>query len=250
LRKTLLVLPLVAIILMAIIPVVTARAEPPIPVKKYEKIVFIHYAKPDPGKPQPPPPPPVDNTAYKLIGPKWFVLPVSYVIDPDGAPTGAVTEITLAFETWDKATNAELLNDVVKIDSSAEPSLAAPDFKNVVCLRGIAPTTIVAMTVLWYEDNDNSGSPTLGDETVDTDIIFNALLKWGIDPDDEGPIKIKAYDVQNVATHEVGHVVGLDDLAEDIYRELTMYAYTAKGETIKISLQTGDISGCQALYGA
>jgi len=49
--------------------------------------------------------------------------------------------------------------------------------------------------VLWYVDNDNSGSPTVGDEFVDADVVFNALLKWGIDPDNEGPIKIKAYDV-------------------------------------------------------
>ncbi len=244
LRKILVVLSLLAILLVALTPAISAQ--PVIPAPKYEKIVFIHYAKPSSsGKPQPPPP--VDNTAYKLIGPKWSVTPVSYVIDPDGAPYGAVTEIKLAFETWDGATSAELFNDAI-VDPSTGPSLNAPDNKNVVCWRGIAPTTIVAMTILWYIDYDDNG-PDPGDETVDTDIIFNALLKWGIDPDDEGPITIKAYDVQNIATHEAGHVVGLDDLAQDTYRELTMYAYTTKGETMKISLQIGDVSGCQTLYG-
>lgn len=247
-RKILFTAPLLLMLLIAVLPVLITGAEPPILAKKYERIVFVHYTKPsDPGKPQRPP---VDNTAYKLIGPKWSALAISYVIDPDGAPNGAVDEIKLAFETWDKVTTAELFNDEVTVDPTAKPSLDAPDFRNVVCWRGIAPTSNVAMTVLWYEDKDGSGSPTVGDETIDTDIIFNALLKWGIDPDDEGPIKIKAYDVQNVATHEAGHVIGLGDLAGDIHRELTMYAYTAKGETIKISLQTGDVTGCQVLYGA
>jgi hypothetical protein len=52
-----------------------------------------------------------------------------------------------------------------------------------------------------------------------------------------------------VATHEAGHVTGLDDLYDDVYSELTMYGYTHKGETIKISLGIGDMHGCQALYG-
>lgn len=243
-RKVLLVLSLLATLLAALTPAILAQ--PVIPAPKYEKIVFIHYAKPsNPGRPQPPP---ADNAAYKLIGPKWRVLPVSYVIDPDGAPEGAVTEIKSAFEAWDEVTSTELFNDTVTVDPSAEPSLDAPDGKNVICWRGIAPTNIVAMTILWYIDYDGNG-PDDGDETVDTDVIFNALLKWGIDPDGEGPTKIKAYDIRNVATHEAGHVVGLDDLAEDIYRELTMYAYTTKGETIKISLEIGDVNGCQALYG-
>ncbi len=107
------------------------------------------------------------------------------------------------------------------------------------------------MTVIWYCDADDNGQPSKGDEMVDCDIIFNALQKWGIDPDGEGTeYKLKkAFDVRNVATHEVGHVVGLDDLEEEIYSELTMYAYTLKGEVKKISLEEGDIAGCQYLYG-
>ena len=75
------------------------------------------------------------------------------------------------------------------------------------------------------------------------DIIFNALLKWSSDP-----IK-KAYHVQNIATHEAGHVVGLDDLYDEVYSELTMYGYSKKGETKKVDLQEGDVLGTQDLYG-
>ncbi|MDI6820012.1 MAG: matrixin family metalloprotease [Candidatus Hodarchaeaceae archaeon] len=121
------------------------------------------------------------------------------------------------------------------------------DRQNTVSWVGIAPTTAVAITVIWYvPDTDGDGL----DEIVEFDVILNALLKWGIDPDGEGPVTIKAYDIRNVATHEAGHVVGLADLYDAAYRELTMYGYTSKGETKKISLETGDIAGAQYLYGA
>jgi hypothetical protein len=251
---------LTAILVLAVVPVGTVLAkEPVIPAKKYDKIVLIHYEKPDnPGKGKGPPSEeeqPKIYDYYEVIGPKWDLTKyedgILYVIDPDGGPEGSVEQIYLAFESWDAETSAELFNDDYIIDSAADPSLDNPDFENVVCWRGIAPAYIVAMTVIWYVDNDGDGEPSEGDETVDCDIILNTLQKWGIDSDGEGTeytLK-KAFDVRNVMTHEAGHVVGLDDLEEEVYSELTMYAYTSKGETKKISLEEGDILGCQYLYG-
>ena len=53
----------------------------------------------------------------------------------------------------------------------------------------------------------------------------------------------------NSVTHEAGHVVGLGDLKDKIYSELTMYGYSEEGETKKISLENGDKLGTQFLYG-
>jgi len=184
----------------------------------------------------------VDNTAYKLWG---FYLPrtATYYVNPSGGPMGALAEIELAFETWDVVTNTELFNPALQTTASGFSN----DAQNTISWVGIAPTTIIAMTRIWYWDD---GDPTTLDAIEEFDIVFNALLKWGIDPDDEGPSKLKnAYDVQNIATHEAGHAVGLDDLYEDPYRELTMYGKSSKGETIKISLEQGDIAGTQYLYG-
>jgi len=218
-------------------------AEPPkkpITPPQLKEITFIHYARPDtPGKPQPPP---VDNTAYELLG---LVLPgnVTYCVNPRGAPAGALAEIESAFETWDAVTGTELFNPA----SQTAISGFSYDGQNTISWVGIAPTSIIAMTSIWYWDDGNS---TTLDAILEFDIVFNALLKWGIDPDDEGPLRLKnAYDVQNIATHEAGHVVGLADLYEDQYRELTMYGYSSKGETIKISLEQGDVAGTQYLYG-
>ncbi len=52
-----------------------------------------------------------------------------------------------------------------------------------------------------------------------------------------------AYDLQNIATHEIGHWIGLDDLFDDSDKDLTMYAFGAGGEVKKRTLGQGDISG-------
>ena len=59
-----------------------------------------------------------------------------------------------------------------------------------------------------------------------------------------------AYDVRNIATHEVGHVCGLADLYTARSSEQTMYGYGGIGEVKKDSLASGDIAGLQKLYGA
>jgi len=61
------------------------------------------------------------------------------------------------------------------------------------------------MTNIWYTRYTK--------EIVDTDIQMNSNNEWGIDPDGEGPTPLtNAFDVQNIVTHEMGHVCGLGDL--------------------------------------
>jgi len=196
-------------------------------------------------------------TNYKLIGPSWdlseYPSGVAYVIDPDYGPKGAAVEVYEAFEAWDNATSADLYNDSYTVDRYANPSTRTPDFKNVVCWRLIAGyPNAIALTSIWYYDIDKSGGPSVGDEMADCDIIFNLRFKWGIDPDGEGTNYLlpKGYfDVCNIATHEAGHVTGLDDLYDKVDSEMTMYGYGAARETKKISLEIGDKNGCVVLYG-
>jgi hypothetical protein len=84
---------------------------------------------------------------------------------------------------------------------------------------------------------------TEGDELFDCDVVFNALHKWSIEPSK------KAFHLENIATHEAGHVVGLGDLYDEVDSEMTMYGYSRKGETEKCTLEEGDWEGCGALYG-
>jgi hypothetical protein len=59
-----------------------------------------------------------------------------------------------------------------------------------------------------------------------------------------------AFDVQNIATHEFGHVAGLAHVSAPKAVCLTMYPYADYGEIQKRTLGLGDKLGMQALYGS
>ncbi len=55
-------------------------------------------------------------------------------------------------------------------------------------------------------------------------------------------------DFDNIATHELGHSVGLDDLFTEACSEETMYGFAAEGEINKKTLEGGDMAGILKLY--
>ena len=57
-------------------------------------------------------------------------------------------------------------------------------------------------------------------------------------------------DLENIATHELGHGLGLGDLYKDACSDVTMFGYSTEGETKKRTLEPADIAGIQELYGA
>ena len=238
-----------AVVLSMSMPALAAKPVTP----RVLEAVFIHYEHPGKGKPSPPPEEPKVYDFYLLLGPRWdlskYPAGVPYVINPSGAPLGAELQVKAGFEAWDAATAAELFNDNPTTDTNSW--WGKLDGKNNVSWQVIAGGGIIAGTWVWYLDNDGSGTMSAGDEILETDIVFNASQRWGIDQDGEGTVYklTNQFDVRDIATHEAGHVVGLDDLYNDKYSEITMYGYSSKGETKKISLEVGDVNGTRELYG-
>ncbi len=77
----------------------------------------------------------------------------------------------------------------------------------------------------------------------ETDISFNSNYAWNC----LGNPSWTEMDVQNIATHELGHSLGLGHTG---YSDATMYAYANYGETKKRSLHWDDIDGIEYLYPA
>ncbi|MEY4723796.1 MAG: hypothetical protein RLZZ324_1309, partial [Candidatus Parcubacteria bacterium] len=78
---------------------------------------------------------------------------------------------------------------------------------------------------------------------TDADTVFNTSYSWSTTGSPSS-----AYDVQNVATHELGHWLTLLDLygGGDIAK--TMYYSSGPGEQNKRSLETDDLNGINAIY--
>jgi hypothetical protein len=227
----------VAAVLVAVLLLVGATGAVKPEKGPVDKIVLVHYkdapAKPSTGGDL--------STAYKLMGVKWAQFPVRYYVNTadSGLDSTAVTrELMGAFSTWDASWSRQLFSP----GGLAVP--AAADGKNDISFAPLESSNAIAMTTVWYYMATN--------EIAEADIQMNTRMPWGIDTDGEGKrfALDGAYDVRNIATHEVGHVCGLADLYGSRDTGLTMYGYGGIGEVKKDSLASGDIAGLQKLYGA
>jgi hypothetical protein len=250
--KKLFALLIIATVLMSIPLVAAANSKPPV-----SKIVFIHrkegFAKPDwAGKPPKNDP---DPQLYELMGKfiKWNSLELTCHINPAndaGLEESFVTDtISLAAETWDATSTAELFA-TYEMNYSAEVDDDYPDGYNEIAFGSIAEDGAIAMCIVWFI---NAGPPSQRG-IVEFDVLFDEVdFKWGYTGETNEDAPNQAYpdvmDLQNIATHELGHALGLADLYDDICSEQTMYGIGAYGETKKRTLNTGDEEGIQKLYG-
>ena len=182
-----------------------------------------------------------DTDSYNVwaySGIHWSTSNVAYYVNPKGAPVGALAEIRAAFETWDVQVTDELFNDDVGTVSRQTGNKF--DGLNVVSW-GRLGRGIIAVTTVWYNRYTN--------EIVEFGMVFSSAYKWGIDIDGEGSsyILVGMFDVRDIATHEAGHTLMLDDLYMPEASALTMYGYGSYGQTYAISLGAGDRSGVKAI---
>lgn len=200
-----------------------------------ERVDFIHYAKPpNPGNAQ------KAETCYKLMGVKWKTFPVNYVINPTNPQVLSETSVTSAIstsaETWDAATSIELFNNAYAINYTAQ--YGVQNYQNAIAFGDYPDNSVIAVTSVWYTP--------VGRRIVEFDMLFNTRFTWG----DTTVANTTVMDLQNIATHELGHGAGLDDIYSSTCTEVTMYGYSSYGETSKRTLEQPDITGLQRMYGA
>jgi predicted Zn-dependent protease len=198
-----------------------------------ERVDFIHYVKPPSGTK-----PSGGGVCYKLLGVKWSTLPVRYTINPTNKeslnPNDIKSAISASAETWDAATSQELFDNTYSTDSTVTYNTAS-DGINAISFGPMGNNNIIAVTSIWYT--------RVGKRIVEFDILFNDYFAWGTSGSSD------KMDLQNIATHELGHAVGMNDIYTSSCSDVTMYGYSSEGETTKRTLEPPDIAGLQAMYG-
>lgn len=206
------------------------------------KITFIHYKK--------------ENGNTKLInsakvgnsvcygflakGAKWkttedyFINPTNSALDPNLIQLSfgnAVTE-------WESHSSPAIFGKGI-LNANAAYQANQTDNLNTVTFGLYPDVNVIAVTNVWGYFGGALSSRAI----VEWDMLFNTNYNWG-----DASTNPNLMDLQNIATHELGHSAGLADLYSTACNNETMFGYSTTGEITKRDLNTGDIKGIQSLY--
>lgn len=176
---------------------------------------------------------------YSLMGVSWLSLPTTIEVDPTSAASNTIffNAISASVNEWESHTSKDLVSTVELSASPLSPDTDVADGVNEVMFGSISSTNVIAQTTIWYNPSTKA--------IMDFDIVFNTYYQWG-----DSNVNTAFMDIQNIATHELGHGFGLADLYQIKWSAQTMYGYASQGQINKRTLESGDIAGIQALYGA
>lgn len=221
-----------------------------------EGYAFVRYKKGF-GKPNKPGKPPSASSCYEFLarGAKWKNLE-SYLANPSNKSgleeDFVVGNIAADIAKWEDAADGTVEDgdsvDILGSGSSTGETLVAdtvaPDGENEVYFANIADANAIAVTIIW----GIFGGPPQWRELVEWDQVYEDVDFAWADCTAEGADCTSKMDFENIATHELGHAVGLGDLYTTGCSEQTMYGYADYGETKKRTLEAGDIKGVSELY--
>ena len=276
--KKLFALLIIITILISIPMVAAANAKPNV-----KKAIFVQridsFARPEgAGKPPKPSPEPEEPQLYELMGRniKWISpVDLKVTINPTGNldavdDVTVVSTITASANTWNiplqDTDEGDLFGsyetDLVVGNGDSYEEDAIRDGINRVFFADISlkHPSAIAVCIVYYI---NVGPPSQR-RILEFDVVFDAEItfiingeetdfSWGnagtTDENNLGNTLIM--DLQNIATHELGHALGLADLYDTTapVPEQTMYGYASPGETKKRTLEDGDKAGITVLYG-
>lgn len=186
---------------------------------------------------------PDTSSCYEFLskGAKWKTIE-PYLVDPaniDSLDEAFVTSnLAVDIGKWETVAGINILgNEVAGIVDGADT--VSPDNKNEVYFANVEHEGAIAVAIIW----GIFGGPPPFRELVEWDMIFD-----DVDFDWSATGEANKMDFENIATHELGHAVGLGDLYNTECSEQTMYGYAGYGETKKQTLEAGDIAGIKKLY--
>lgn len=139
----------------------------------------------------------------------------------------------------DSSTSFNILGNGSVSNDLLTASTNTPDNKNVVYFAKIDDPGVIAVTTIW----GYFGGRTAKRELLEWDQVYNDYdFDWSMSGE------TAKMDFENIATHELGHSVGLNDQYNSACQTVTMYGYASNGEVQKQSLEVQDIAGVSTLY--
>lgn len=187
---------------------------------------------------------------FLASGAKWKVVE-PWVVNPANTRSldgeFVFNNLTSDIAKWEDAADGTIGNglskDILGNGSQTGGTLAAdtasPDGQNEVYFADVSTSGTIAVTIVW----GIFSGPTFQRKLVEWDQVYDDQ-----DYDWSSSGEAGKMDFENIATHELGHSKGLDDLYSLSCPEETMYGYAASGETKKRDLNSGDITGISQLY--
>jgi hypothetical protein len=219
--------------------------------KKYDKqsktevegYAIVHFAKNNASKPTKPS---SGSTCYGFLanGAKWkSTTPEGWQVNTTNNEgldsTFIVDNLNSDIKKWEGYAGKTILGSGVATTNNLVPDETTPDGINEVVFGDVLGSPdIIAVTIVWGVFGGNPSNRQL----VEWDMIFDEVdFNWGIGD-------LTKMDFENIATHELGHSVGMGDLYTTGCNQETMYGYASEGQIIKRDLNAGDIAGINLLY--
>lgn len=225
--------PILLASLLWLVSPVLARPSPRVqaPTLEWIEEIFIDYSHAGPG-----PHPTTESSSFHTTqgGIRWFLgTAVEYKIEGTEAVTGGNTAAETAVATWDGFITTR---NFVRNESTPQTNLCSGQSNKVQWVYIDGPGNVLASASVC--------------RNVATKAIGGFVIK--VDTGDSWSIggSSTTFDVENVFSHEWGHVAGLDHTNAPKDGCLTMYRFAGFGETQKRTLGWGDKLGMNFLYGS
>ncbi len=174
---------------------------------------------------------------------KWKGTPESWIVNSANTrslgSSFVFDTLTAGIAKWENAAVFNILGDGTETVSTLVADTVSPDNQNEVYFADLPDSNTIAVTIVW---GVFGGRPS-NRQLVEWDQIYDdATYDWSMLGEAD------KMDFENIATHELGHSVGMGDLYNSTCTNETMYGYATNGETKKRDLNAGDIMGVNKLY--
>ena len=173
----------------------------------------------------------VGARAYSVSPYKWAVSPVVFYLNPvnaDVSAAAAEAAVQSALATWSTQPGSAFR---YQYGGRVNDTSTSNDGRNVVIFRNDS-TGAIASTYSWWS----------GGSRVDSDVIIYDA-DWRFFTGASGCVD--GVYVEDVATHELGHSLGL---AHSAVLDATMYSTYTRCSTSMRTLASDDLAGLQLLY--